>query len=409
MIFKNIFKLPVILIASILLMLSACSTKNDGLIYVNQQRLEKVKDYISKNDTFYLNAYHYLIEEADNELEGIVNPVTNKTQLPPSGDKHDYMSIAPYRWPNPSTSDGFPWMLKDGQINPMYYGDDFDHARLSQMFDAIETLWMAYYFSEEERYAYKAKQIIKAWFLDDLTRVNPNVNYGQAIPGEVDGRRAGIIEWKRISVVVTAVQLLAKNEMLSNKEMEKMNDWFGSYYQWLKTNPMGIENDNGLQNHSTCYDYQMVGLARYLALNDEAKDRLEAAKIKRIATQIKPDGTQPRELGRTRSVHYASENLLFMSMVAELGMPLGVDLWNYSSADGRSIQKAFEFLRPFAEGNKDWPYKEIGGVYEIIDQELKPLFAIAGSIFNENLLNKDIELIHLLNYKQVLLYPVHQK
>ncbi len=405
MISANLHKLPSILLVSIIVILNSCKTKSSDLIYVSEERLETVKDFIADRDTFYLRAYHQLIEEADKELSIVINPVVNKTQVPPSGSKHDYMSIAPYRWPNPGTTDGLPWTLKDGEINPMYYGGDFDHTRLFQMFDSIDNLWMAYYFTGDQQYADKARQIIKVWFIDDLTKVNPNVNYGQGIPGEVDGRRAGIIEWKRISNVITAVQVLAKDDNLSEQEMEKMNDWFSQYYHWLKRNPMGIENDNGLQNHSTCYDYQMLGLARYLGLNDEAKERLEAAKCKRIAIQFKPDGTQPREIGRTRSVHYVSENLLYMSLVAELGMPLGVDLWNYSTEDGRSIKKAFEFLRSFAEGKKEWLHTEINGVENVIEQEMKPLFALATSVFHEELISKNTDLRKHMGYRQILLYP----
>jgi hypothetical protein len=179
------------------------------------------------------------------------------------------------------------------------------------------------------------------------------------------------------------------------------------YYTWVKTNKMGLENDNGKQNHSTNYDYQLVGLARYLGLESEAIERLEAAKQKRIVTQIAADGRQPGELGRTKSVHYCSMNLRIMSLVAELGKPVGVDLWNYSSDDGRSIKKAFEFLRPFAEGKEKWAYKQIteGGVYKAIEEEMIPLFSIASTIFNEELIDESTEAYKYLNYMDRLQYP----
>jgi len=301
------------------------STQSD-FIYLNSDRLQKVKNLIALGDEYFVEAYEQLIVEANEELEKKVNPVTNKTQFPPSGDKHDYMSIAPYRWPDPEKKDGFPWIVKDGEINPMSRGDDTDKVRLSQMFGALDKLSMAYYFSNDEKYAVKAKSIIRIWFLDEATKVNPNINFGQGIPGEVEGRRAGIIEWRSISTVINTIQILNANDLLSDEEIRTFNLWIADYYHWLKTSQLGIDNDNGLQNHSTCYDFQMVGLARYLGLENEAMSRLEAAETTRIATQIKPDGTQPREIGRTKSVHYCSMNLRVMSFVAELGMPLGVDL-----------------------------------------------------------------------------------
>ena len=114
---------------------------------------------------------------------------------------------------------------------------------------------MAYFFSGDNKYADKAKSIIEIWFLDEATKVNPNINYGQGIPGEVEGRRAGIIEWRSISTVITTIQLLDSNDLLSDDEMKELNTWIAEYYNWLKTSQLGIDNDNGLQNHSTCYDY----------------------------------------------------------------------------------------------------------------------------------------------------------
>lgn len=378
-----------------------------NLIYLNEDRLQKSKKLIRKKDVFFTEAYQKLIAEANKQLGKNPDPVTNKTQIPPSGDKHDFLSIAPYRWPNPDTANGFPWILKDGQINPMTTGRDTDYSRLSEMFGSLDNLAMAYYFSGDIKYANKAKSILKVWFMDAATKVNPNINYGQGIPGEVEGRRAGMISWSKISTVVTAIQILDAKKVFNKDEMKVLDTWLLDYYTWLKTNKMGIENDNGEQNHSTNYDYQLVGIARYLGLNDEAKSRLEAVKTKRIQIQIEPDGKQPKELGRTKSVHYCSMNLRIMSFVAEMGMPLGVDLWNYSTSDGRSMKKAFEFLRPYAEGKQEWMYKQIteGGIDKAIDSEMKPLFSIASTIFNEELIDGSAQAYQHLSYLDKLKYP----
>jgi len=377
------------------------------LIFLSEERLEKVKSLIEKKDQYFTEPYDLLIAGANEELTKVPNPVTNKTQAPPSGDKHDYMSIAPYRWPNPETEDGFPWIVRDGEINPMSRGNDTDKVRLSGMFGGLSKLSMAYYFSGEVKYADKAKSILKTWFIDDATKVNPHINFGQGIPGEVDGRRAGIIEWRSISTVINTIQLLQSDGLWSEEEMKVLNTWLTDYYAWLKTSQLGIDNDNGLQNHSTCYDYQMVGLARYLGLEADAISRLEAAKIKRIEAQFTPEGKQPREIGRTKSIHYCSMNLRVMTFVAEMGMPLGVDLWNYTSADGKSMKNAFEFLQPFAEGKEKWTYKQIteGGVEKAIEDELKPLFSIASTIYGEALIEPGAMAHQNLSYMDKLLYP----
>lgn len=377
------------------------------LIYLDQERLAKVKRLIAQKDSFFTEAYQQLITEANLELEKKTDPVTNKTQLPASGNKHDYLSIAPYRWPNPATATGFPWILKDGQINPMTTGSDTDHSRLNNLFNSLDQLAMAYYFSDESKYANKLKTILNVWFINKDTKVNPNVNHGQAVPGEVDGRRAGMITWSRFATVITAIQILDAKKLVSKKEMKQFNLWISDYYTWLKTSKMGVENDNGNQNHSTNYDYQMVGIARYLGLNDEAKSRVEAAKSKRIAVQIDPEGKQPFELGRTKSVHYCSMNLRIMTFVAEIGRPLGVDLWNFSTPDSRSMKKAFDYLRPFAEGTKEWTHKQIteGGIDKAVQLELLPLFSIASTVLNQELIDEKTEAYKNLAYMDKLKYP----
>lgn len=377
----------------------------NAFIYLNTDRLEKVRMRIKQKNPYFTDAYQKLLAAADGELDKPANPVTRKTLTPPSGDKHDYLSIAPYRWPNPNTEDGSPWLKKDGQVNPMSRGDDTDKVRLTNMFNRLQKLSLAYYFSGEDAYAEKARSVLRIWFVDDATKVNPNINYGQGIPGELEGRLAGIIEWTQISKVVSAIQILSQGGILREDELQVINAWISDYYHWLKTHPFGIEVDRGRQNHATHYDYQMVGLARYLGLNVEAKERLKAAKNKRIKTQIKPDGTQPGEIRRTKSVNYCSMNLMKMAMVAELGKPLGVDLWNYSSEDGRSMRKAFEFLRPYAQGDEPWAHKQLGGAERAIEKKMKPLFSKSSTIFGEALIDDLSQCDQSLDYLSILLYP----
>ena len=397
---------------------SACSKTNTSeienlpnnrkeFIFLNLGHLKKVKDLIKAKNTYFLDAYNQLITEANKELEKTVNPVTLKTQIPPSGDVHDYLSIAPYWWPDPTTQDGFPWISKDGQVNPMTRGDDTDQVRLSNMFDGLDILSMAYFFSDDTKYAKKAGEVIKIWFIDNATKVNPNVNFGQGVPRSVTGRSAGIIEWTGISNLITTLQLLLSDNLMPDVEKTALNSWLSDYYKWLSTSELGTADDKGTQNHANWYDFQMVGLARYLGLETEAKTRVEAAKIKRIAQQIEPDGSQPQELRRTKSVYYSEMNLRAMTLVAEMGKPLGVDLWNYSTSDGRSLRKAFDYLRPYTLGERKWTYQQItsGGAEKAIEDRLKPLFSMASTIYGEELIDQSANTAKHLSYLQQLQYP----
>lgn len=128
----------------------------NSLIFLNYGRLKKVKNLIENHDPYFMEAYHQLLAVAEKELGKTPNPVTLKNQIPLSGNLHDYLSIAPYWWPNPNTVDGLPWIRKDGEVNPLTRGNNTDEERLSDMFDALDNLSMAYFFSGEIKYAEKA-------------------------------------------------------------------------------------------------------------------------------------------------------------------------------------------------------------------------------------------------------------
>src|SRR5439155_4244170 len=63
-----------------------------------------------------------LLAQADVALTKGPWAVTDKTQVPPSGNKHDYLSLAPYFWPTqpqtPGNPLGCPYVEKDGIRNP---------------------------------------------------------------------------------------------------------------------------------------------------------------------------------------------------------------------------------------------------------------------------------------------------
>ncbi|MFT5105232.1 MAG: hypothetical protein ACI9UA_000851 [Pseudoalteromonas tetraodonis] len=139
--------------------------------------------------------------------------VTAKKVSPPSGDKHDYMSVAPYWWPDPRELDGLPYIRRDGKRNPATRNrDSSDAPRFSQLCSAVSDLTAGYRAGGDERYAKHAARLLKTWFIDADTRMNPNLNFAQAVPGRSEGRCFGIIELRAIVDLIDAVKMITNSD-----------------------------------------------------------------------------------------------------------------------------------------------------------------------------------------------------
>ena len=315
------------------------------------------KTDLAAGDVSLQPALRRLLAEADDLLPMKPLSVMDKKQIPPSGDKHDFISQAPYFWRD-TNSPGVKYIRHDGRRNPEAAADS-DSGHFQKTCAVAHTLALAYYFSGDERYATKAAELIRVWFLNPATKMNPNLNFGQGIPGQVEGRPAGLISARGLVHLVDAIGLLAGSKSWAAADQRGMTAWFTEYLHWLTTSKIGRGELAAKNNHGTYCDTQVVAISLFLGKTGEAKNVLTAARQKRIARQIEPDGRQPFELVRTTSFGYGLFNLRALMDLANLGRCAGVDLWHYQTADGRSLLKATEFMAPYADPSRQWPFQQI--------------------------------------------------
>jgi hypothetical protein len=304
-------------------------------------------------------AFGALIRDADKALAEGPWSVVDKTRTPPSGDKHDYMSMAPYYWPDPSKPDGLPYIGRDGEVNPERATDAYDRMRLGHMASAVQTLGLAYYFTGERKYAERAALVLRTWFLVPATRMNPSLTFAQGVPGKVPGRGTGIIDTAELLPVVDAVGLLQPSGALSDDDMKGLRGWFGAYAGWLQTSDNGKAEQAATNNHGIWYDLQLSDYALFAGKIDVARTGIAAFAATRIAPQFTADGALPRELARTRSFHYATWTMQAVYDIATLGECVGVDLWSYQSPDGKSLRRNTDFMARYAGHEDQWAWKEI--------------------------------------------------
>lgn len=308
----------------------------------------------------YATPYQALIKNAEQELQQAPLSVMMKKKTPASGDKHDYMSQARYYWPDPTKPNGLPYISRDGVSNPEL--NELDRNRLGETASRITTLSLAWYFSGEERYAQKATELIRIWFFNKDTRMNPNLEYAQIIPGRYNnkGRSYGVIDTYSFVEMLDAVQLLEQSKSFTLKDTRQLKAWFGKLLNWILTSEQGQEEARQKNNHSTAHDAQVIAFALYAGNRPLAEKFIREFPATRMFSQIEPDGKQPQELRRTLAFGYSQFNLNHMIDVFLMAKKIGIPIDQSTSADGRNFYKAMDFLAPYV--GKDvsaWPYQQI--------------------------------------------------
>jgi hypothetical protein len=294
---------------------------------------------------------------ADKALKVAPVSVVHAKPLPaPSGDAHDYVSLSIYSWPDRTKRKGLPYVTRDGVRNPD--AKKYDADLLVRMASNVQTLALAYYLTDDQRYALHAARLLRVWFLDPASRMNPNMNYAGFVPGRDKGKGKGMTDARNLNLVVDAVGMLERSRSWTKSDQSGMESWYRRFLHWLLTSELGRKEANTRNNHATWYDVDVVTMALFTGQKATARGVLEKVKARRIATQIKPDGSQPLELARTKSFDYSVFNLEALFNLATLGDHAGVDLWHYPARDGRGIRKALDFLVPYTTGEKKWTHPQ---------------------------------------------------
>lgn len=333
----------------------SCAKSLQGPYVLDVNRLQEVKEKVRKNAPLEKKSLTVLRIAADSILHIKPRAVTEKSIIPSGGTKHDYVSMAQYWWPNPNTKDGLPYVRKDGKTNPESYKKVRDRSYLYSLSSDIELLGLVYFYTEDEVYAKKAVDLIDVWFLKEDTRMNPNLNFGQYIPGKVDGRMEGIIDTRCLVDLIDGVELLNGSVSWSTQKRRQLQQWFSEYLKWLQHSSIGRDAAIRLKNNiGTAYDMQLISYALFTQNRVLAEKVLLERVPVRMEEQFDDAGRQPQELARQNSWNYSLVNLRYWMNIAAMGEHVGIDVWGHNTFSGKSLKKVYEWMLTFAEGEKQW-------------------------------------------------------
>jgi hypothetical protein len=277
-------------------------------------------------------------------------PVTVTAASSPrsAGGKHDFFSEGDYWWPDPKNPEG-PYLQRDGMTNP----DNFvEHRRaMIRLSLIVPALAAAYKLTHDKKYATHAASHLRAWFVDDATRMNPNLQYAQAIKGRFTGRGTGIIDTLHLVEVARAAGQLD----LSVGDLAGVKQWFSEYTKWMTTHPYGIAERDAKNNHGTCWCTQVAAFAQLTGDREQTEYCRNRFKTVLIPNQEAPDGSFPEELRRTKPYGYSLFNLDAMAILAQTLTTKEDNLWAWQLPDGRGMAKAVAWMYPYIADKSKWP------------------------------------------------------
>ena len=269
---------------------------------------------------------------------------------------HEYYSEGPYWWPDPKNPNG-PYIRKDGERNPGRF--DGNHRDIGVMSSSVLSLGMAAYFLDDDRYAAHARKILSTWFIDPATRMNPNLEYGQAVRGINSGRGTGLIDTVSLIHATQGIVLLEQAGKLDESLKDALRQWYLDFLRWMTTSEKGLDEKKSGNNHATWWTAQVAAYATFV--NDTAAQKMAWNHYRTVLVpgQIQPDGSCPREEARTQSLSYSTFNLDAFSVLCRIAALNGVDLWKFHTPQGIGVDKALAYVTPYVEHPDTWKKQQI--------------------------------------------------
>jgi hypothetical protein len=295
-----------------------------------------------------------ILKSARQYLKEAPVTITSASSPRSTGGPHDYFSEGDYWWPDPANPGG-PYIQRDGFSNP----DNFNTHRLALIRLSLQApaLAAAWVLTNDRRYSGHCAAHLRAWFVDERTRMNPNLQYAQAIHGRFTGRGTGIIDTVHLVEVVRGAAVLARAGALKPADVGAIRKWFADYLEWMNTSPNGIQERDAKNNHGTCWLVQAGEFARFTSNSARLAEYRNRFKTILAPHQIADNGSFPEELRRTKPYGYCLFNLDAMAMACQVLSEPNDNLFTWHTADGRGFDRAMAYMVPFIADKSKWPMK----------------------------------------------------
>jgi hypothetical protein len=323
-----------------------------------------------------------IIRAADEYLTKQPITITAYTSPRSKGGKHDYFSEGDYWWPDPKNPGG-PYIRRDGYSNPANFNDHREALiRLSLQVPALTAAWLI---THDKRYAGHAALHLRAWFLNPDTKMNPSLDYAQAIFGITPGRGTGVIDTLHLVEVSRAVRHLEKSGALTGSESAGVRGWFAQYLDWMCTSKNGKEEEVAKNNHGACWVAQAASFAALTGNSQVISLCRDRFRNNLLPDQLASYGSFPLELARTKPYSYSLFDLDVLGIICQIVSTddhSRDDLWQFALPDGRHYKLAVDFMFPFIQDKSKWPYAHDVEYFDDLPNR-QPSLLFAGLAYKE--------------------------
>jgi hypothetical protein len=278
--------------------------------------------------------------------------ITDHIATNSAGGPHDFFSQADYAWPNPTNKTGLPYIGRDGESNPNVF--TYHRMAMRNMKDAVAALAAAYALTGDDKYPRKAAEFIRVFFIDPKTRMNPNLQYAQAVLGSSTGEPYGIIDTLHLAELAVAVPFLEKSPAFPPEVDAGLKQWFTDYSHWIMTSKPGIKEMDNANNHSIACFVQLAAFAKYTGDQQVLEMCRNRFKDVLFPNQMTNNGSFPRELKRTKPYGYSIFQADNLSTLCVLLSTTNDDFWKFTLHDGRSPRNAVDFIYPYLANKNKW-------------------------------------------------------
>ena len=349
------------------LFLAATFTQADiPMTLVSEDEAEPIHSAIIRKEAWTQDPVRRLRTDADRRMREGPWSVTVDRPKGVDLDPHEYYSEAVYYWPNPDNPTG-PYLRRDGQANPARV--TANQMALDAMSDAVFSLGVASFLLDNPVYGKRAAILIHIWFLNPKTRMNPDLDYAQSVPGVNNGRGAGVVDGRAFVRAIQGMEFLEQTSNWDAKDQAAVHRWFAEYLHWLLTSENATDERRSGNNHASWWAAQVAAVGSFVGDAKAQQLAFSFYKDHLLPRQIMPNGSAPREEIRARSLRLSSLNLEAFSLICRIAQVRGGgDLWTVRARSGASIAAALDYLSPYLDDPKKWSREQAGDIpYDSLD------------------------------------------